>query len=325
MKDSFDRKIDYMRISVTDRCNLRCRYCMPEGTEKVPMREILSYEEMLLAAEAAASLGISRFKVTGGEPLVRKGVTGFLADLKKVPGVSEVTLTTNGTLLMSNLSDIKAAGVSGINISLDTMKPERFKEITGTEGLRDVLDGIQAALDSNIPIKINTVLLEGVNQDEWRDIIGFAERYPVAVRFIEMMPIGYGRDFSPVKNSDILKEIKALYPGSTEDTGVRGNGPAVYIKPPGFSGSIGFISPVSSPFCSSCNRIRLTSMGKIKPCLCYGDTVDLKPILREKEGEERRALLREAIEKAIRLKPEAHCFDKKEGVTEGSKMVSIGG
>ena len=325
MKDSFDRKIDYMRISVTDRCNLRCRYCMPEGTEKVPMREILSYEEMLLAAEAAASLGISRFKVTGGEPLVRKGVTGFLADLKKVPGVSEVTLTTNGTLLMSNLSEIKAAGVSGINISLDTMKPERFKEITGTEGLRDVLDGIQAALDSNIPIKINTVLLEGVNQDEWRDIIGFAERYPVAVRFIEMMPIGYGRDFSPVKNSDILKEIEALYPGSAEDTGVRGNGPAVYIKPPGFLGSIGFISPVSSPFCSSCNRIRLTSMGKIKPCLCYGDTVDLKPILREKEGEERRALLREAIEKAIRLKPEAHCFDKKEGVTEGSKMVSIGG
>ncbi len=325
MKDHFDRKIDYMRISVTDRCNLRCRYCMPEGTAKVPMAEILSYEEILLVAEAAVSLGISRFKVTGGEPLVRKGVTAFLAALKKIPGVSEVTLTTNGTLLLSHLEEIRAAGVSGINISLDTLNPERFKEITGAGGLNDVLDGINAALDSGIPVKINSVLLNGINRDEWRDIIGFAERYPVAVRFIEMMPIGYGKGFSPVRNSEILKELKVLYPGLEEDTGVRGNGPAVYVKPPGFSGSIGFISPVSSPFCSSCNRIRLTSLGKVKPCLCYADTVDLKPILREKEGEERRLLLTEALKEAVRLKPEAHCFENKEGVTEGAKMVSIGG
>lgn len=325
MKDRFGRNINYMRLSITDRCNLRCRYCMPEGIKKVPMSAIMTYEEMVRLCRAASEIGITRIKITGGEPLVRLGCPDLIREIKKISGIEQVTMTTNGILMGKMVDELKSAGLDGVNISLDTLDPQKFRDITGFDMLTDVLEGIEASVKSGMRVKINTVLEMGVNDDEILDLVSLTERYPLDVRFIEMMPIGEGKSFAPVYNEDVLNEIRRAYPAAVEDHSVHGNGPASYFMIPGHKGSVGFISAMHGRFCSECNRIRVTSQGKIKPCLCYNNNVDIKSLFNEEDPIKEKEDLKAALYMAVSIKPEAHCFENIGAITEDHKMVSIGG
>ena len=307
MKDSYGREINYIRISLTDRCNLRCIYCMPEGVELVPREEILREQEILEIAGAAARLGISHVKLTGGEPLV----------------IETVTLTTNGVLLKEHLESLKESGIDGINVSLDTADPDLYRKITGGGDVSVVTDAIRASVDAGIRTKINAVALSEENEA----LLEFARDYPVDVRFIEIMPIGYGTRFPQTDNRKILETIRKNHPDIEKDPSKHGFGPAVYYQIPGFRGAVGFISAIHGKFCGSCNRVRLTSMGYLKTCLCYEDGTDLRKIVRDESltQQEKEERLAEAIREAILRKPEAHCFDDPGDITEKHLMASIGG
>ncbi len=333
MKDQFNREIDYMRISITDKCNLRCRYCMPEGVELVPMSHLLTFEEIVQVCTEAASLGIRKIKVTGGEPLVRRGAPALIGMLREIPGIGSVTLTTNGVLLKEHLSALMENGLKSVNVSLDTMDRGLYERITGKDAFPQVMEGIEAAVNAGLQVKINTVLLERVNENEWEKILEYARNHPVDIRFIEIMPIGAGRDFTGVSNEALLEKIRQQYPQIQEDLSVHGNGPARYYSIPGFTGSVGFISAMHGKFCTRCNRIRMSAQGEIKPCLCYGTSIDLRQALRSQPGaatekEEKtgsRQFLRMLLQKAIYEKPQAHCFEHDDEITEDKKMISIGG
>lgn len=343
MEDQYGRKIDYMRISITDRCNLRCRYCMPDGIDLVPMKNILSYEEIEMVCQAAAEAGIRKFKITGGEPLVRLGCPELIGKIKKIPGVEQVTLTTNGVLLSKYLPELLENGLDAVNISLDTLDVERYKAITGRDELEAVLESVDQAIEAGIPVKINSVLQKGMNEDEYLALAELTIKKKLDVRFIEMMPIGLGKKFETIYNEDVLAGLKRRYPDAQEDKQVHGNGPAVYVKLPGSQGSVGFISALHGKFCQYCNRIRMTAQGCLKPCLCYGKGVELKEIfdkyddifsdLAQKNSEEDVQVIQEklknelfeAVSEAIRLKPESHIFEKIEEITEDKKMSQIGG
>lgn len=321
MKDLQGRDINYMRISITDRCNLRCKYCMPDGIELLPMSEILRFEEILKVCRQAVALGITRFKITGGEPLVRRRCVELIRQIKALPGVEQVTMTTNGVLLSRYLDGLLDAGLDAVNISLDTLDRRRFEEITGFDQLPEVLKSIDAAASSGLRVKVNAVLQKDKNAEEWQDILNIAEKQSIDVRFIEMMPIGKGRECDGISNDDLLREIQKQYPGVCKDDSVHGNGPAVYYHIPGFIGSVGFISAIHGVFCSSCNRIRMTATGDLKPCLCYRDTVSVRDAARHGTDQE----IREKLQEAVEMKPKQHCFDMKEDITEQHKMVQIGG
>ena len=332
MKDRYNRTIDYMRISITDRCNLRCTYCMPQEITLTSMENILTYEEILRICNAAVELGITRFKVTGGEPLVRKGCVTLIREMKRIPGIEQVTMTTNGVLLGQYLEELISAGIDGINISLDTLDADRYERITGKNELSAVMENIGRAINSGIRVKLNAVLQNGVNEDEWEHIALLARTNRLDVRFIEMMPIGFGKNCRGVSGRELFEKMKTRWPDLETVEDIHGNGPAVYYHVPGWKGSIGLINAIHGKFCASCNRIRLTSRGMLKPCLCYGDTVDLMPILRGAaagSGPDGNAgtddMIRRAIAEAIMEKPAQHCFEQKEYVTEESQMVSIGG
>lgn len=326
MLDQFGRTIDYMRVSITDRCNLRCRYCMPDGISLVSMKEILTYEEIVETCAAAVRLDIRNFKITGGEPLSRLGCADLIASLKKVPGVKQVTMTTNGVLLKKYLPELLTAGLDAVNISLDTLVPAKYEMITGKDRLSEVLDSIDAALNAGLRTKINAVLQQGVNDDEWFRLASLAEHKALDVRFIEMMPIGYGKKVTGISNDILRTRFSASFPEIEIDRSVHGNGPAEYIRIPGWAGSIGFISAIHGKFCGSCNRVRLTSRGLLKPCLCYGATVDLLPVLRSgAAAAERKEALTAALRGAVFQKPWQHCFENPEMVTETARMAGIGG
>lgn len=324
MKDALGREINYMRISVTDRCNLRCRYCMPEGIQKVPMSSLLTYEEIAAIAAAAVKLGITRFKITGGEPLVRLGVPELVSMLKHIPHVEQVTMTTNGILLSGLLSQLVNAGLDAVNISLDTLCEKTFEKITGRTGLDQVLQSIDAALDAGLKVKLNTVLLPGINAGEWASIAALARDRKLDVRFIEMMPMGAGRNYAPVSNVELLKQAQILWPGLDADGCVHGNGPARYYHVLGWAGCIGFIGAIHQKFCSRCNRIRLTSQGCLKPCLCYADSTDLMPILRS-GSKDMAKHLEDAISAAVWNKPARHCFEDPAQTEDEPGMYRIGG
>ena len=323
MKDQYGRDIDYMRVSITDRCNLRCRYCMPEGIEWLPMEQILTLEEITEACRQAAALGIRKIKVTGGEPLVRKGCVDLIGMLHALPGIEQVTLTTNGVLLSDCADALCRQGIHAVNISLDTLEPAKYKAITGFDQLSKVLEGIQAMTAKGIPVKINAVLQRGVNDMECIALAELAKAYPLDVRFIELMPIGHGREQEPVSNPEVLERLKRHYGSEhvTPDPKIHGNGPARYVRIDGFKGSIGFISAIHGKFCQSCNRIRLTATGELKPCLCYSDTISIKNALRTGSPEDVKELIRRAIEQ----KPAAHCFEHIQTITETKEMSKIGG
>lgn len=326
MIDGKGRNIDYMRISITDRCNLRCRYCMPDGIKQVGMSEILTYEEIEQICRMTAAIGISKIKITGGEPLVRKGCVGLIGTLKEIPGIDQVTLTTNGVLLEEYLPELKKAELDGINISLDTLDPEIYQSITGMDACDRVLRAIDASVESKIPTKVNVVLQgpeseTNENAKEWKNLIALARKRPLDVRFIELMPIGNGKERCGVSNTEILERIQQFYPDMKRDEKKHGNGPAVYYRIPGFVGEIGFISAIHGKFCKDCNRIRLTSTGNLKPCLCYGDVYPIRDLLRAGNYEHVEMRIKEAIKK----KPEAHCFEEPDEITELHQMAQIGG
>lgn len=323
MKDSFGREIEYMRVSVTDRCSLRCRYCMPEGIKLTDRNEILSFEEIVRVCECAAKLGINTVRVTGGEPLARRDCPKLISMIKGISGIEKVTMTTNGVLLREHLDELVLAGIDGINISLDTLKAERYEYITGSDCLFRVTGAVEACLDAGISLKINSVIIKGVNDDEIADLASLAKENPLDVRFIEMMPIGSGRDYPPLRGEDVRRKVEEEFGKGKIDGSLHGKGPARYYRHDGFKGSIGYIDAVNNSFCSSCNRVRLTSDGKLKSCLCYDEGADLKAALRT-EGICREKVT-DLIREAVLSKPLMHCFDETEKITEKKRMVSIGG
>lgn len=319
MKDSFGREIEYMRVSVTDRCNLRCVYCMPKGVKTIPAREILTFEEIRDICSAAASLGIKYIRLTGGEPLVRLGVERLAEMIKAVDGIEGLTLTTNGVLLEEKLPGLVRAGLDGVNISLDTLDRELFRRITGFDRLDDVKKGIKAALDSGVKVKLNTVIMEE-NRNCLTRLAELAKDEPLDVRFIEMMPIGEGQRYGSISGEGVFSELEEKY-GRLEPCFDRiGSGPARYYSIDGFEGRVGFINAVHGAFCGSCNRIRLTYAGFLKTCLCYEDGADLKAAVRRGDLGEVRRLMAEAVKN----KPKAHHFALGPAEGEGG-MNRIGG
>jgi cyclic pyranopterin phosphate synthase len=327
--DSFNRPISYLRVSVTDRCNLRCVYCMsPEGMSLRRHDEILHYEEIERVVRAAASLGISKVRLTGGEPLVRRGLVDLVSMIGCIPGIDDLAMTTNGILLARYAEELKAAGLKRVNVSLDTLRPERFRRITRLGDLSNVLDGIAAAEGAGLlPLKINTVVARGMNDDEVLDFARLTLEREWHIRFIEIMPLGqWQRVDSEWENSIVMAtEMRQrigtdLGPLEPVKASV-GNGPAHYYRLPGALGTIGFISPVSGHFCYQCNRLRLTADGKLRPCLLSDYEIDLRTPLRRGSG---MGEIRELIIHSIVTKPERHHLD--EGIIPRGRIMSeIGG
>lgn len=323
MLDQYGRRIDYLRISITDRCNLRCKYCMPNGIVQTPHSAILTYEEILRVARQAALLGITKFKVTGGEPLARIGCVGFVESLKATPGVEQVTMTTNGLLLPEVLKPLIAAGLDAVNISLDTLDAEKYRRLTGFSGsaISVLTSLLQSCVEYKLRVKVNAVLLEE-NREELPELAALAQTLPVDVRFIELMPIGMGAAMRGASPDGALAALTRRWPDLHPVEERRGNGPAHYYASRELLGRIGFIDAVSHSFCQGCNRVRLTSTGLLKPCLCYGTGTDLRGLLR---GGGSDAQLKAAVEQTVFAKPRAHCFAAPGSITEHRGMSQIGG
>ena len=325
MFDRYQREIHYLRLSVTDLCNLRCRYCMPDGVEKLEREAVLTYEEFLRLAALFARCGIDTVRVTGGEPLVRKNVAQLVAGLKETPGIRRVTLTTNAVLLAEQLPALLDAGLDSVNISLDTLRPEVFRQITARDDFAAVQAGLQAALQSSLPVKLNCVPQAGVNEGELEQLAALAKDNAMQVRFIEMMPIGYGAAMPCISGPELwarfARRWPELAPLSPAQEHALGDGPAVYYTVPGWQGSIGFIAAVHGKFCASCNRVRLTSQGFLRPCLASETGCDLRALLRSGADD---AQLLAAIRETIWAKPREHHFnDSSMPATRG--MYRIGG
>jgi len=326
--DTHNRRINYLRISITDRCNLRCLYCMPkEGISQFGHGEILSYEEILRVAAAAVKRGIDKIRITGGEPLVRRGVVSLVERLSRLAGVRDLSMTTNALLLVEFADGLRRAGLRRVNISMDSLDPEKYRRITRGGDLRKVWEGIEAARRAGIsPVKINVVAIAGFNDGEIEDFARLTLKDPFQVRFIEFMPIGSASEWKPehcIPCSRIKERVERIAPLIPLSEGGNGHGgPARLFKFPGALGEIGFISPVSEHFCGSCNRLRLTADGKIKTCLFSGELTDLKPLLRSGADDEE---LGRKLDEALRSKPAHH--GPMEGVMKRCHlpMVKIGG
>ncbi len=282
--DNFQRRIEYLRLSVTGLCNIRCHYCLPpEGISEIHQTDVLNFDEVERMVRLLAGLGIRRVRLTGGEPLVRKGVPELVRRLHEIKGLDGVLLTTNGILLAPLANDLRKAGLSEINIHLDTLDPERFRRITRLGDIREVFEGMDAAKKAGFsPIKLNAVLQRGINDDEIEDLLHFAEKDGFILRLIELMPIGPGRDLMPstyISSGEIRKRLEekfTLIPSLEKP----GGGPAVYYRIRETGTLVGFISAVSQPFCADCNRIRISSDGRFQDCLAYDGNFSLKDLLR---------------------------------------------
>ena len=323
MLDRYGRVINYLRISVTDRCNLRCCYCMPEGVQDVGLKNILTFEEIWEIVRTGVSLGITHIRITGGEPLVRKDCVDLIRGIREIPGVETITMTTNGVLLGNYAKQLKEAGVDGVNISLDTLDPEEFFKITGKRELQEVLAGIRAAKTAGLPVKLNAV-----NRKELDPIplVRYAQEENLPIRFIEMMPVGYGKKYVGRSNEELRETLEAVCGNAEcmtnrEELSRMGSGPAVYYQFSDLKVPVGFISAIHGKFCDTCNRVRLTAEGYLKLCLCYDEGEDLRRVLREGEKEN----LRTIMEQTIFRKPAAHCFEHPAEMTETHEMVKIGG
>lgn len=325
MIDAQGRNIHYLRISVTDRCNLRCSYCMPEsGIHWTSHDEILSYEEILQLVRLFAQLGFDRIRLTGGEPLVRKDLSTLVSSIKQISGINWVGLTTNGILLEEQLPDLVSAGLDTVNISLDTLDPDQYRAITRRDGLEKVLRGLEAACKvPNLQIHLNCVPTTQ-NSDQWIPLAALARNSPhLDVRFIELMPIGLGYTQAGHREYAVLETLEKAFGTSTPIPMVRISGPSRYVRLPGFAGRIGFISALSHQFCSACNRVRLTATGILKPCLQYESDLNLKDLLRSGVEDEE---LCSIISDTIYRKPVSHHFGKVcTPVDEECNMNQIGG
>lgn len=306
LKDNYHRTIDYLRVSITDRCNLQCIYCMPSGgLIPIEHKEILRYEEIIRVIRIAAGIGVRKIRITGGEPLVRRNVVYLIASIKNIPGIEDLSLTTNGILLSRYAEELKSAGLDRVNVSLDTLKPERYREITRSGDLSLVLKGIEAIERVGLsPIKINMVPIRGVNSDEIEEFARLTLKAAYQVRFIEYMPFGSEDMWSPEKFIS-TEEIKSIVEGVGPLTPakLRKSGPARYFRFENAPGVIGFISPISNHFCNECNRLRLTADGKLRPCLFSETEIDLKPALRGGASDDE---IKRLIKLSIEVKPEGH-------------------
>ena len=307
--DQFGRTVDYIRLSITDRCDFRCEYCMAEDMTFLPREQVLSLEECARLVKIFVNLGVSKVRITGGEPLVRKNAMWLFENVGKLDGLNELVLTTNGSQLSQYAAALKKAGVKRINISIDSLKPERFKKITRTGRLEQVLDGLQASIHAGFEgIKINTVLMRGTNDDEAINLVQFAINHNIDISFIEEMPLGdvtHNRETTFVNNVDTLKLLQSqfnLLP-STETTG----GPARYWRVADTQSKIGFISPHSHNFCEACNRVRISCQGELFLCLGQDDKVELMPLLRANPHDDTPII--DAILNSMKIKPKGHDFD----------------
>jgi len=325
LTDAYGRRLDYLRVSVTDRCNLRCVYCMPpEGVEPTSHAEVLRYEEIELFVRVAVAEGVRHVRLTGGEPLVRRGFPALVAMLAQAPGLDDLAMTTNGQLLAEWAAPLKAAGLRRVNISLDTLRPDRYAELTRGGELARVWDGLAAAEAAGLhPIKMNVVVLRGVNADEIAAFGRLAQRRALHVRFLEFMPIGDGVRWERadcVPGAETRRELEALGelrplgrpPGATSET----------FTWPGAKGTVGLISPLSACFCGDCSRLRLSADGKLRPCLLSDSSVDARGALR---GPDPERAVREALREAAAAKPEAHGTHEPAYAGPTSRMSTIGG
>ena len=329
LMDMFSRTISYLRLSLTDRCNLRCMYCMPDGEEGLQMlkhEDLLSYEELLRIVELVVAMGMNKIRLTGGEPLVRKGVMDFIAALSRIDGLDEIRLTTNGVLLEEKAAGLYDAGIRKLNISLDTLRPDRFKKITGVDLFAQVWRGIETAVKFGFDVKLNVVAMKGVNDDEFVDFARLALKNPYQVRFIEFMPVGSDSTWDKgtyITSSELHERISAM--GTLEALpGCRMDGPArVYLltAADGAQGKVGFISPISHHFCDTCNRLRLTSAGRLRACLLHDREADLKALLRSGASDDD---IRGLIRQTILDKPKGHTLAEDQANCSG-QMSRIGG
>ena len=326
MQDQYGREIDYVRISITDRCNLRCTYCMPEDgiADYTSHTAILSYEEILRVAKSLARLGIKKIKLTGGEPLVRLGCADLVRELKAINGIEQVTITTNGVLLAELAEDLIQAGIDGINVSLDTVEREIFAQITRRDYFDKVMAGIEKVKSLDYGnLKINCVPIAQFNKSELVKLAAQAKDYPLSVRFIELMPIGLAKEFTAVSKEDIMAMLTEAFGEMTPYEGTLGNGPAEYYSLPDFKCHIGFIGAIHNKFCGQCNRIRLTSGGFLKLCLNQNKGGDLLPLIRGNTSDEE---LTEAMRNIIYQKPLAHHFyEEDQNDTDSRQMFQVGG
>lgn len=324
--DTFHRNITYLRISITDRCNLRCRYCMPEmGVSKINHEDILTYEEFLKVVKAAASEGMTKVRLTGGEPLVRKGVIGFIRNLSDIQGIMDLRMTSNGVLLYEKAEELLDAGVKRINISLDSLKRDTFEDITGRDYLDRVWAGIEKAIDVGFDlIKINCVPIRGFNDKEIIDFAQLTMKMPVDVRFIEFMPLGHCNFWSEDKivSTEEIKDSLGRLGELTPVDRSKGDGPARLFKLKGAIGNLGFISPVTDHFCATCNRLRLTADGKLRLCLLSDLEVDIKSSLRGGASIEELAYI---LREAVKSKPGRHHLQSDVHAAQARDMNLIGG
>lgn len=320
MEDKYGREIDYMRISVTEQCNYRCFYCMPqeEGLKKEKER-VITKNEIIDIVKIGVKLGIKKIRITGGEPLIRKDIDVILYEISKIKEVEELCITTNGSLLNEKIELLKSCGVTRINISLDTLKPKKFKEITKTGDFNKVWEGIKKAIESDIEIRINTVIIDGVNESEIINLASLTEKYPIDVRFIELMPIGEGKKYKGFSGSQIRKIISKEK--ELEDLRKQ-EGASEYYRLKEAKGKIGFINPISNCFCQECNRIRITSKGIMKQCLNKKSDFKVSDIMKDSISEEEKIKI---ISKEIYNKPEKHLFNSINEFEDKYNMNQIGG
>lgn len=317
MKDSFNRNINYLRISVTDLCNLRCKYCMPlNGICKKTHDDMLSFDEIELIAKEFVNLGVDKIRITGGEPLVRNGILDLVEKVGKIKGLKDFAMTTNGILLKKYAKELKLRGLNRVNISIDTLDESKYSHITRGGDLRKVLDGIEEARKVGLnPIKLNVVLIGGFNDDEIENFVNLTKEEDIDVRFIELMPIGEASDWNIdkfISNSTVLKKVKSLIKIENSDK----SSPANYYKLPNGKGKIGLINPITCKFCDNCNRVRITSEGKLKLCLHSNDEIDLRPHIKNED-------FGELINDIVKEKPEYHKLE--DGEYLHKNMVQIGG
>ena len=323
MKDKFGREIDYLRVSVTDNCNLRCIYCMDEKDNKFLKKdEKLTDDEIYRIVKESAKLGIKKIRITGGEPLVRPGIVNLISRINSISGIEEIYLTTNGILLGDMIEDLAKNGLKGVNISLDSLQEDRFEKLTRLGKLNKVLEAIDKSINLGVKVKLNTVIVNDINKDEVIDFVNLTKEKPIDVRFIELMPIGIAVNHKGVTNEEVLRVISNTYSDYEEITRVKSGGPASYIKLKDAKGKVGFISAMSNCFCEECNRIRLTPEGFLKQCLHFDYGVDLKSMLRKGISDEE---LSKEIYNNIYDKPEKHLFLKESNHKELKFMNQIGG
>ena len=322
--DTHGRIINYLRLSVTDRCNLRCRYCMPpEGVESLEHSDVLSYEELLQLSRAAIDIGVEKIRVTGGEPLVRKGIVGFLEKLAAMPGLQRLVLTTNGIMLKEMAHDLRTAGIESLNISLDSLKAETFSRITRGGNVSEVLAGIEATTKAGFPfVKINVVVMRGINDNEVADFAALTIDHPYRVRFIEYMPTLQDSDWqaTTVPGTELLERLSRHYDLKAV-TREKHAGPSVNYRIKGAAGTVGIITPVSCHFCKDCNRIRITSTGMAKSCLFSDAVTDLKPFLRSND----QAGLCQALQGVVTNKPDQHQILSLTNKAPAVAMSQVGG